>query len=400
MSRVDQPLGSSPYLVTVRDRLYNEVGSAAGYTSLDMVLRDPVFDLTTWTLKLPGEHAAALKLFEDGAGIVVRAAGTDQVLMSGPVEDARRTVEMGADGGVSDSWEFQGHGDEVILAESLAFPASGTDIPTTGAIEGLGHSIDTNVPAETALLNVVRANISSAANIARRRYSWLTVPATQGRGGTVSRADRFSRIIDTAQTLGLVGGLTFSVKQSGQGQVTMTVRVPQVIPGAGWRLGVNVSSVTYSKTAPTADDVVIAAGDDSEGVEREFTRMERTTSSTAWGRRREQFVDTSDTLLSELRQSGAEALEEGRATAGLAITPMETPALRVGVHYQVGDIGTVALGTMPAITDRIRQVSIHHEAGAAPVVRPSVGAPNPDDSPALLSLVRKLGKQLSKFQRR
>lgn len=394
-----QPLGSSPYLVTYRDRTYVERGSVAGYESLDMKLCDPVYDISTWTLRLAGDHAAAMKLFEDGAGIVVRAAGTDEVLLSGPVEDIRRTVEA-TDDGMTDYWEVSGHGDEVILAESLAFPNSTVDIPTDDTVTGLNVSRDVNVPAETAILNVVRANISSTANIARRRYPWLIVPASQGRGSTVTRSDRFSKIIGTAQSLGLVGGLTFSIRQSAQGQVTMAIRVPQQVSGAGWRLGVNVSAATYSKTAPTVDEVIVGGGSENDGTDRPFTRQRFASSHEAWGRRREAFVDTGDDMLSELRQAGSEALEEGRATAGLAITPMETPGLRLGVHYQVGDIGTVALGTMPPITDRIRQVNIRHEAGRAPVVRPSVGAPDPDSSPAWLSYVRKFRKQLSQFQRR
>jgi hypothetical protein len=397
-----QPLGSSPYLVTVRDRTYHETGgSAAGYMSLDFDLCDPVFEMSTWKLRMAGEHPAGLKLFEDGAGIVIRAAGTSDVLLSGPVEDARRTLEFNQDSGeMTDVWEFSGHGDEVILAESLAFAASSIDIPTTASINGLGSSRDVDVPAETAILNVVRANISSTANIVRRRYPWLIVPASQGRGSTVTRSDRFSRIIDTAQSLGLVGGLTFSVKQSGPGQVTMAIRVPQQVSGAGWRLGVNVSAVTYSKTAPTVDEVIVGGGSENDGTDRPFTRQRFASSQEAWGRRREAFVDANEDTLSELRQAGTEELESGRATAGMAITPMETPGLRLGVHYQVGDIGTVALGTMPPITDRIRRVSIHHEPGRAPVVRPSVGAPDPDSTPAWLSYVRKFKKQLSQFQRR
>jgi hypothetical protein len=392
-------VGSSPFNITVRDRNYNEIRGVGGYLNLELTLTDPCYAVSEWTIKLPASHPVTPLLHEDGAGIVVRPVGSSKVILSGQMKRATRDFAIN-DGVVTDGFTFYGKGDEFALLKELAFATSNVDISTSGLTQTPNaYSRDVRVPAETAILNVVRANISSTANITRRRYAWLTVPASQGRGATVTRSDRFPTILETVQKLAILGGLTFSVRQAAQGQVAFTVRVPAVRPEARWSPEAgNIAGFTHTKVAPEVDEAIGAGGGELE--DRLFTRRVLANSAAAWGHRSVVFVDQRQTSeYDEIQEALAEEIENGRAVAGLTIRPYETPGLRYGEHYETSDIGTVAVGPV-TITDRIRQVVIRHTAGSAPQVSPSVGEPDPAESPQWKRATDRLGRYVSLLRRR
>ncbi|HEY9371541.1 Gp37-like protein [Streptomyces sp.] len=382
---VSPDVGKSPYDVQVRDRTYHEgVASASGYERLYMVLVDS--DVGTWQLELKGDHPAAAFLKEPGAGIVVRAAGTDDVIMSGSRVSAELTVDSAFPNG---KWVFTGETDEAILRDEVVYPSQVVDVSDTALMSFTpSHSRSTSVPAEDAICAVVLATVSATAPVARRRYPWFATPISQGRGAVVSRKDRWCTVLESVQKMATLGGLSFSVRQTGPGVVSLIVRVPAVRAGAKWSLeSGNLTSASLVYRAPDIDEGI--AGDFEGDTTRKFTRRTRAASQAAWGRRRVKFFNTSEDELAQMQATLDEDLDDGAERAGIKIHPKETAGLRFGEHYQLGDIGTASMAGVD-LTDRIRQVVIDHHAGAAPQVDPSVGDPDVADSPAWVKTVRSM----------
>lgn len=385
-----QPLGSSPYLVTVRDRTYTEVTSAAGYTSMDLKL---VYNgISEWTLKLHGEHPAAPLLAEKGAGIVVRPIGSDTVILSGLMKSADHDVSVGEGGEISDEWVISGVSDEYQLLKEFVYPDPTIDVSTSALVTfPVTHEENIGVPAETAIKNLVTANVSNNAGVPRRRYGWLSVEPDLARGDTVRQRDRFSTLLETIQASAEVGDIGFKMRQTSSGRVTFSVWMPAVRPEARWSpQAKNIRGFTHSIKAPECDDALV--GDGGDGTARQFLRSSDQTSQQEWAMRSCGFVDQSSSVLADMRQAGQVERAEGSAVAGLSIHPFETPGLRYGVHYELGDIGTASIGSV-TVTDRIVQVTIQHSSGA-PVVTPSVGTADGSQTPAWLKPVQKLSRKV------
>lgn len=388
-----QTLGASPYAVTVRDASLVEVASLAGYESLSMTLVNNGVD--TMTVTIPGEHPAAVAATADGAGVVIRPAGSGRVITSGQMVLSTREWTV-TDGRWHDTVTLEYESDDHILRDSLCYAPTTVDVPTSSLSTGHSWSFGQPGPAESAIVSVVGANIGSNGNIARRAYPWFVVPPSQGRGADVHRRDRFNTVLDSVQKLATLGGLSFAVRHSAPGEVTLYIWEPEESPTARWSAEAgNLLGLTVTKRAPLMDEVVVAG--ENEAEERIFTRRSRTPDAS--GRRREVFLDQRQTEeLAELREAADEDLEEGRARAGMSIQPVETPALRLGEHYNLGDIGTASFGG-ETITDRIEQVVINHQVGQAPSIVPSIGEPDPAETPAWLAPVRRLFRQLSPIRR-
>src|SRR5690625_2847486 len=279
---MSQPLGAAPYAVTVRDASLVEVASLAGYESLSMKLVNNGVD--TMSIQIPGSHPAAAAATADGAGVVIRPAGSDRVITSGQVVLSTREWSV-IDGRWQDTLTIEYESDDHILRDSLVYAQSHQEVPTDRSEDGYGWSSGpSGQPAEDAVVAVGDANIGSGGSLARRAYPWLRVPTSLQRGGPVSRRDRFNTVLESVQKLATLGGLGFAVRHSAPGEVSLYVWEPESSPVARWSAEAgNLLGVTVTKRAPTVDEVVVAGQNEAE--ERTFTRRSR--QPDASGRRRE-----------------------------------------------------------------------------------------------------------------
>lgn len=334
----------------------------------------------TLQVDVPAGHRAASALTEDGAGLILEVLpATGRVEWSGDIVDVQRTT------GVQGRWSVIAEDDDGLLADDVAVPVPGTDL-AAGTSTLFSSSVDARTgPAETVWLALVAANIGPSASVGRRRYSWLTLPTSAGRGATVTSAARMDTLLDLAQQLlippavGLPFGLACRVVHADPGGMAVQVWAPTRPPRARYRGAANLRDLTWRKTAPRADEWIVGGAGD--GSARLFTRQ--TDARGARRRRRVRFLDASSsgTAAAALADVAAD-IAEGSATeqATWQLVPTGVGA-QFGVGLHVGDVAEVVLPWRPEtpIRDVVRRVELtHDDPTKAPKTVVTVGWPDPD----------------------
>lgn len=215
-------------------------------------------------------------------------------------------------------------------------------------------------PAETVLLHYINANAGPGA-LTARQVPGLTVPASSGRGGTVTvtaRLDVLGRLVaDLADPAGLrvrvvhTGG-ALAVVVDDAPDLTATAKYGTPEAGGPGMLGEDWS---YTLAKPDVTAAEVAGG--GEGTARTFRERVDTAAETAWGRRVEALVDqrqTTDT--GELDKAGDDALADGAQPVQIAATVLDAPGLRLGADVPLGALVTLDLDGQ-LVVDRLRQVT-------------------------------------------
>lgn len=326
--------------VEVRDRTLARIGQIRP-EELDLQLKDVFNNVGSWSLRLAAEHRLAGTLRTPGAGLVV--TGPDDVLMSGPVVEARNEATATDPAG---TLIIAGVTDSVLLADALAYPQPSNGDPTT---QTAANDVRTGT-VETLMHQFVSANIGPAAPAARRPAGTLlatvTMGANGGRGPQTTKSARFPVLGNLLAELASVGNLGFRMVQRGASIVFETYQVrdrSDVI-----RLDIANGTVAGHKVATSPPGVtrVLVAGQDV-GVNRQFVLRTNTIAQTAesdWGRRIEQFLDQRNTdVVAELEQAGDEVLaDSGFSTLAMQVVPMEDSAMPYG-SWGMGDKVTVVV---------------------------------------------------------
>lgn len=210
-------------------------------------------------------------------------------------------------------------------------------------------------PASEVIDYLVHKNAGSGA-LAYRVVPGLAMAVGQGGrlGSTVSVNSRFKNLLEESRAVARLGGVTFDAKQEGS-LILFRFRVP-VDRSRSVRFTERNGGVTegrYALAAPTATDVIVAG--QGQGAAR--TILHRTRPSD-WGESIEVFKDQRDTdNAAELEQSATEQLDEGAAGASAQFTVTETPGLRYGTDFLLGDIVTVEVGAL-TISEPVRAVEL------------------------------------------
>ena len=210
-------------------------------------------------------------------------------------------------------------------------------------------------PASEVIDYLVHRNAGSGA-LAYRVVPGLALPVGQGGllGSTVSVNLRFKNLLEESRAVARLGGVTFDAKQEGS-LIRFRFRVP-VDRSRSVRFTERNGGVTegrYALAAPTVTDVVVAG--QGEGAARTILHRSRPSD---WGESIEVFKDQRDTDdQDELEQSATEQLDEGQAGASAQFTVVETPGLRYGTDYQLGDTVAVEVGSL-TITEPVRAVEL------------------------------------------
>jgi hypothetical protein len=355
-----------------------------------------------WTLDLPADHPQA-DLFNRSRRIVVWTDWTTPggiPLLSGPLTSMVTTTK---DASKPSMLTVTGIDDTALLADRIVLP-----VPTSQMwLQGDEAYWTDEGNAEGVIRRLVGYNAGTL-GLSERRIcdedpdDRLASPGSLY-GSTRTVSARFDNLLTLVNELATTDNLAVKVYQDTAAQdlylsVTTTTDLSSSVMlsfGVG-----TLQGATASIGAPTATDVLLAGG--GEGEDRVLLHRFDNALSAAWGRRVEVFRDARDTSdLQILAERGDETLAEAAATAGLDLDPVDLPAQRFGVDYNLGDTVRVELAG-EVWTDIVTAVNIDVTAGGGAAVKPVVGNPDLADthSPVLYRRVRDLMRRIEALERR
>lgn len=396
------------YATYVRNADLSLAGELRGWTKLDVTLKWR--GVGSWSISGPA-RGLMTSLMEPTRGLIVvdrrgmPLLSADGVVISGDVEeDGPRAWSADGEDAHPGTLTLAGGDDLAIVADELAFPD-----PTNAVTSQTAAAYDARSgAAETVIKGYVSANVGSTRASARGDASvpgarTVTVAASSGSGSTVSYQARFDPLLDVVNAMADASSpqLGVRVQQSGSALVfdvyETTDRSGRAVFSRARR---NLRAYSLTRSMPTATHVVVAG--QGEGTARVFRERKDTTAANEWGRIVRTFVDQRQTNVSaELDQAGDEALEQGRRTGALSVTAVDTPSMRFGQHFGLGDLVSVELETGVVLTDRVTAAAISvTDAGPQPT-QITIGTPDQDTKTTeLYALVKRLQTQIGALQRR
>jgi hypothetical protein len=384
------PAGSPPYAVVARNAALARVGKIDRLTSLTVT---PRFNAVgAWSLTLPLGTAQAA-LFDQTTGVIIYYGGEDgPVLMSGTVEELTETWDESNPG--AGTLTVTGLSDDQVVADRLAY-----QVPGSAATSQSGSEYDRrSAVGETVLKQYVNLNAGPGAIVARR-VTGLTIATDTATGAAVKGSARMTPLPDLITPLALSAGLGWRVVQSGSGLVFQTFTpLDRTLTARFSRELGNLRGFTRTRRAPTVTAAVVGGGGD--GTARTFREIVDTTAQTAWGRRREVFIDRRDTTDTvELDQAGTEAVVEGGQQTSLSLSTIDTPLLTYGTHYSLGDKVTVEPGGGASpIADVLREVEITWTAADGPRTTSTAGTSAATGTPRMIRALQTLNAKVAALQ--
>lgn len=339
----------------------------------------------TWQFQLDTAQDAAGWIAPGGGVIIDSEDNPGVTLLSGPVRNIQEDLAEGTPG---ETLTVSGVDDTARLANRLIFP----DPTVALSAQSDSHYITTGT-LEAVMRMLVDLNAGPSALVARR-ITGLSLAPNGELGPATTTAARFASLLDYLAALCLTGGLGFRVVQVGSGLQFGVYEPRDVSATAKFSADLgNLRAYSYTATAPTVTDAIV--GDKGVGGARLYVERTDTASETDWQERFEGFVDRSDIDGTvdplTLQDSGDQAIVAGGPRASLSLTPLDTPDLRFGLDYGLGDVVTVVTRGGPVI-DVVREVTVTVGALGADVA-PLIGSPNaqsPDEDARLYGLIRAL----------
>lgn len=319
----------------------------------------------TWTVTMPAT-ARAREHTNPGWGIVAVLDGT--VVLSGTGEE-REWVRTGRDDGVL---EVAGADDMAVVAGALAWPTP------SAAIEAQGGWDARSGPAETVIKAYIAANIGLGRAATRRDAAApdvreVVVAPDLQRGPAVDYRARYEPLMDLIRNIALPAGLGATVTQNGD-QLLFDVFAPQTQPAAvfSFELG-NLRRCRWVEAAPESTHVIV--GGDGEDSARLVRRRANSAAAQTWRVTTEKWVDArSETTVSGVERAGDAALADAERSGIVEAELVDTPRLRYGDGYALGDRVTIIPAPGVAFTDVVTAVAISADRERGTVtVTPSVG---------------------------
>lgn len=252
--------------------------------------------------------------------------------------------------------------------------------------------------AETVARHYIDLNAGPAALVARRVPN-LTVPASLGRGPTVTVTVRSDILGQLVADIGEAAALDFDVVPSGAGLAVSVTAVPDLSGTARYGtslvggLGMVGDDWQWTAARPSSTVALVAAG--GVGTARLNAETVSAAGVTAAGRF-EHFVDQRQTTdAAEIAKAGADDVAEAVATGSVTatITDDPHPSLRLGVGVPLGSLVTIELDGLAPVVSRIREVTSMW-AGGDSVERSGLVGPRTvgltDDQVAMLASARRI----------
>ena len=261
----------------------------------------------------------------------------------------------------------------------------------------------TNTNAETIIRTLVNENCGPGAR-SDRRIPALALDAVAGVGTSTTLSTRFEPLLDVCRRIALDGGaIGFRTLQTA-GQILFGCYQPRDLTAtARFSIGLgNLRSIQSKQSAPTVTHALIAGTEPDIGTSgRTYVQVADTAAAASWWRV-EKYVDGSaqtDTD-GELTQAGNGEIAGGAAPVELATVTVDTPDLKAGRDFDLGDKVTVALPYGVEVADLVRSIQLQATPEAGELVTTLVGSPDATTDPAMVKAIRTLGRRLGRLESR
>ncbi|WP_405679377.1 siphovirus ReqiPepy6 Gp37-like family protein [Streptomyces sp. NBC_01511] len=293
----------------------------------------------------------------------------------------------------------------VSFADDLATVAGYITWPTpasawTAQLANTHRTISTT-NAETIIRALVDENCGPGAR-AERRVANLALDAVAGAGTSTSVRTRFEALLDTCRRVAVDGGaIGFRTRQTAT-QILFGCYAPRDLTStARFSIGLgNLRSVQAKQSAPTVTHALIAGTEPETGTTgRTYVQAADASAAASWWRV-EKYVDGSaaDDAGGELSQAGREELSGGAAPVELATVTVDTPDLKAGRDFDLGDRVSVELPYGVEIADLVRSIHLQATPGSGEYVTTLVGSPEATTDPAMVQALRTLGRRLGRLE--
>ncbi|MGC9544033.1 siphovirus ReqiPepy6 Gp37-like family protein [Streptomyces sp. UG1] len=381
----------------VTDPDLNVVGDPlGGWTSLDCTLR--FNEPASGSFEIPAHPAVMAQLQPGNRIIVIRDAA---VWCAGPLE-----IPQDYTWSIGESSEPDPGKVTVYFSDDLAVVAghiTWADPAATWANQPdtASYSI-TSTNAETIIRTLVDVNCGPSA-LAARQVPHLVLDSVAGVGTTTTVNTRFEALLAACRRVAVDGGrIGFRTRQD-NGQIKFGCYAPQDLTAtARFSTGLNnLRSITYKQSAPTVTHALVQGSEVEAPADRKFVEVADSTAAATWWRV-EKLVDGSaetDTN-GELTQAGNEELASGAAPVELATVTVDTPELKAGRDFGLGDKVTIALPTGLEVADVVRSIHLQATPGSGEHVTSLVGSPEATTDPQTVRLIRELGRRLGRLEAR
>lgn len=256
--------------------------------------------------------------------------------------------------------------------------------------------------AEAAIRELVNTNCGPAAR-AERRIPHLALDALAGVGTAVNISSRYEPLLDACRRIALAGGdIEFRLRQVGQ-QLLFGCRAPADLTAtARFSLGLgNLRKIAFKRSAPTVTHALVAGTEQEGAATRAYVQVADAAAAAAWWRV-EKYISGSQATDAdgELTDAGRVALADGAAPVELATTTIDTPDLRAGVHFDLGDRVSIELPFGLEVTELVRAIELRAEPDTGETVTAVVGSPDATRDPDEVAIIHELSRRLGLLERR
>lgn len=261
----------------------------------------------------------------------------------------------------------------------------------------------TSTNAETIIRSIVNENCGPAART-ERRIPNFALDSVAGAGTSTTVKTRFEPLLDVCRRVAVAGGaIGFRCRQTSTQIVFGCYAPADRTAVARFSIGIgNLRSVQAKQSAPTVTHALIAGTEPASGTSgRTYVQAADAAAAATWWRV-EKYVDGSaDTDTNgELTQAGTEEIAAGAAPVELATVTVDTPDLKAGRDFDLGDRVTVALPYGVEVVDLVRSIHLQATPSTGEYVTTLVGSPESTTDPATVKALRTLGRRLGRLETR
>lgn len=407
------------YRVEVRDAALNRIGIIDKWISMDLVVR--YCQTGSWQILVEAGSPQA-NILQRGGGIAIYQDDVSTPILTGQIETFQHYWTNAQHSGVG-SLYFGGKCDNKLAYNRLAFPDPSKPATQQWQADDSGRNI--SGPAGHLIWSELNQALGSGA-LANRQLGNVILGNDVTFGRQVSDNVQWDVIgakleswIDTT-----TAGYRF-VWDPNQRVINLHLFTPRDLSKDirfSTDLG-NLREFTWSLTAPTVTRVIVAC--QGSGKNRYLYQQIDAESEAEWGLQVEQFLDRRDlpikadpttgqpikadlsvtdeafaTAQQAVKDAATEALSQGAKNGNFQIYPIDTPLIKFGRDYFVGDRVTVAIdGT--EYTDIVREVTITvDQGGQTETVAPSIGEQGSGNPLNLYKTVFDMREKLRKLEAR
>lgn len=261
----------------------------------------------------------------------------------------------------------------------------------------------TSTNAETIIRTLINENCGPGART-ERRIPAFALDAVASVGASTTVKTRFEALLDTCRRIAVDGGaIGFRTRQTST-QILFGCYAPRDLTAtARFSIGLgNLRSITSKQSAPTVTHALIGGTEPETGTSgRTYVQTADAAAAASWWRV-EKYLDGSaeNDTNGELSQAGKEEIAAGAAPVELATVTVDTPDLKAGRDFDLGDKVTVALPYGVEVANLVRSIHLQATPDSGEYVTTLIGSPEATSDPATVKAIRTLGRRLGRLETR